>query len=146
MHRRSVVLFALAFAGSAGCGKNDGRVEVYPVSGKVLSRGAPAEGAEVTFYPVAQELKKPGMPIPSAFVGSTGTFHLRSYDPEDGAPAGEYNVTVFWPAPRAANAPHESESLGGKDRLGERYMDPLKSGLKATVPEGGAELPPFEVE
>jgi hypothetical protein len=146
MNCRSIVLFALALAFITGCGKDDGRVKVYPVSGKVLANGAPAEGAKVTFYPVAEELKQPGMPIPYATVDAQGAYQLRSYDPGDGAPAGEFNVTVFWPSPMPANARHESESLGSQDRLGERYLNPLTSGLKATVPEGGGEVPPFEVQ
>jgi hypothetical protein len=130
-----------------GCEKNDGRVEVYPVSGTVLVDDRPAEGAKVVFYPLSEELKQPGMPVPYAFTGPDGGFRLRSYDPEDGAPAGEFNVSVFWPG-----ASVEAENSGGeemkeaKDRLGNRYLDPNKSGLKATVEEGGAELPPFKLQ
>jgi hypothetical protein len=128
----------------AGCGKDDGRIDVHPVSGKVLASGQPAEGAKVVFYPVAEELKQPGMPVPYGYVGSDGSFHLRSYEPDDGAPSGEYNVSVFWPAP--ADDSSKDAFSDSKDRLGNRYLDPTKSGLNVKIEEGGTELPPFELK
>jgi hypothetical protein len=114
-----------------GCAKDDGRIDVYPVTGKVLVNGAPAEGAQVVFYPVAEELRKPGMPIPEAVTDANGQFILRSYDPNDGAPA---------------DADPAAGTYNPKDRLGGRYLDPKKSGLSVTIEEGGAELPPFELK
>jgi hypothetical protein len=143
---RFFVFLAGVLVLACGCKKDDGRIDVYPVSGKVLVSDAPAEGAKVVFYPVADELKQPGMPVPYAFTGADGSFRLRSYDPDDGAPAGEFNVSVLWPKTSA-----ETESAGGEedkesmDRLGNRYLDPNKSGLKVTIEEGGAELPPFKL-
>jgi hypothetical protein len=132
--------------GLVGCSKDDGRIPVYPVTGKVIVNGAPAERAQVVFYPIADELRKPGMPIPSAATDANGVFRLRSYDPGDGAPVGKFNVTVFWAGPARSGADEESESYVPNDRLGGRYADPKKSGLTATVEEGGGELPPFELK
>jgi hypothetical protein len=129
-----------------GCAKDDGRIDVYPVTGKVLVNGAPAEGAQVVFYPVAEELRKPGMPIPEAVTDANGQFILRSYDPNDGAPAGEFQVSVFWPGPASPDADPAAGTYNPKDRLGGRYLDPKKSGLSVTIEEGGAELPPFELK
>jgi len=145
-HLKWILYGASALPLFSGCGKDDGRIEVYPVSGKVLIGAKPAEGAKVVFYPVAEELKQPGMPVPYAFTGADGGFRLRSYDPDDGAPAGEFKVSVLWP-----KASSEVENSGGeeikeaKDRLRDRYLDPNKSGLNVTIEEGGAELPPFEL-
>jgi hypothetical protein len=125
-----------------GCGKDDGRIEVYPVSGKVLVNDVPAEKAKVVFYPVSENLRQPGMPIPSAHTDAVGEFRLRSYDPDDGAPAGEYNVSIIWLDKKAG----DDETQESKDRLGMRYFDPHKSGLKVTIEEGGAELPPFKLQ
>jgi hypothetical protein len=130
---------------AAGCGKDDGRVDVFPVSGKVLAAGQPAEGAKVVFYPEDPQLQQPGMPVPYAFAGPDGSFRLRSYDPDDGAPAGEYNISVYWPGPPRAGATEE-EMKEAKDRLGNRYLDPKKSGLHASIKAGDNELPPLELK
>lgn len=116
------------------------------MSGSVLVNGAPAEGAKVVFYPTSEELKQPGMPIPYAFTGPDGQFKLRSYDPDDGAPAGDYNVSVFWPKGGGDQSAGGGEMEQVSDRLGNRFLNPKESGLTATVDEGGAELPPFELK
>jgi hypothetical protein len=138
------LVIGLSFLSVYGCGKPSNRLTVYPVSGKVLVKGAPAGGARVVFYPVAEELKKPGMPIPEGTTDNAGAFKLRSYEPEDGAPAGEYKVCVIWFEPQADGSIVDSPSA--KDRLGFRYSNPQKSNLTAKVEEGGGELPPFELQ
>ena len=57
--------------------------------------------------------------------------------------AGRFSVTVFWPEPIPAGA--DQEMYRRKDRLNGRYMDPKKSGLTVEVPQGGGELPTFEL-
>lgn len=129
-----------------GCGKDDGRVKVYPVTGKVLVDGQPAEGVTVVFYPTAAELKGPGMPVPAGTTDGNGEFRLRSFDPNDGAPEGEYKVTVFWPAPLPPGVDPYDEMYEPQDRLQGRYSNPDTTPLTATVPEGGGELPPFDLQ
>ena len=78
-----------ALAGS-GC---EERLSVYPVHGKLLIAGMPAGHASVFFYP-----KNPGQQrIPVAITASDGTFRLTTLRSGDGAPAGDYDVTVVWP-------------------------------------------------
>ncbi len=129
---------------ASGCGKNDGRVKVYPVNGKVLVRGTPAEGARVVFYPVSDELKKPGMPIPYGSTDSQGNFKLRSYDVDDGAPEDNYNISIVWldvPPDKA-----EENPLSAKDRLSGKYSNPQTSKLTAKVEKGGGEIPAFDLQ
>jgi hypothetical protein len=136
-------ILAVALLAVTGCG-DDGRPDVYPVNGKVLVGGTPAAGAKVVFYPVSEELRGPGMPVPNGITDENGEFQLRSYEPEDGAPAGEFTVTVHWPEPTPPNV--DEELFEPKDRLRGRYLDPQKSALSATVEQGGGELPPFELQ
>jgi hypothetical protein len=143
---RGAACFALGFLAVGwltGCGENDTRVDVYPVKGKVLVGGQPAEGAQVVFYPQSPELQGPGMPVPEGTTDSDGQFELQSFDPADGAPAGDFNVTVSWPEPTPENF---SGIIDPKDRLGGRYVDPQRSGLTVTVEKGGGELPPLELK
>lgn len=130
---------------TVGCGKKSDRVDVVRVQGKVLVNGQPADGARVVFYPQVTEVDGLPMPTPSANTDASGVYHLESYEPQDGAPVGEYSVTVVWPEPPPPNA----EALGvydQKDRLKNRFTTPTKSGLTATVPNGGGEIPPFDLK
>lgn len=128
----------------SGCSsKDDGRLEVYPASGKVTVGGQPVEGAEVVFYGATPDLRGPGAVAPEGVTDGNGVFHLRSYEPDDGAPAGKFNVTIFWPEPIPKGV--DEEMFQPKDRLKNRYIDPEKSGLTTQVPEGGGELHPFEL-
>ena len=127
-----------------GCSQSNGRVKVYPVSGKVSVRGAAAEGARVVFYPVSEELKKPGMPIPYGTTDGQGVFKLRSYDADDGAPEGEYKISVIWfdlPPEKAQENPSSA-----KDRLSGKYSNPQNSNLTAKVEKGGGEIAPLELQ
>jgi hypothetical protein len=136
-----IVFLALA---ALGCSKTkDGRLKVYPTSGKVTANGQPVEGAKVVFYGTTPDLSPQGTAPPVGQTDSSGEFRLRTYDPEDGAPVGKFNVTVYWPEPLPPDA--DTEKYQRKDRFKGRYIDPQKSGLTAKVPEGGGELPPIEL-
>ncbi len=127
----------------AGCGKDDGRIEVFPTQGKVLVNGQPADGARVVFYPEAPEVDFKKMPTPAATTDASGQYQLESYKPKDGAPAGNYKVTVVWLEPPPPNA---QGIFDQKDRLGGRFASPDSSKLTATVEDGGGEIPPFELK
>jgi hypothetical protein len=128
-----------------GCsGSSDGRVTVYPVSGRVLVGGEPAAGARVVLYPVSQELKGSGMPTPAATTDDDGEFNLRSFGPEDGAPEGEYKVTVVWPEVIPPNV--NREMYQPRDRLKGRYADSRSTPLTASVPRGGGEIPDLALQ
>jgi hypothetical protein len=98
-------------------------------------------GAEVVLYGATPELIGPGTIPPEGVTDESGAFSLRSYEPDDGAPAGKFNVTIFWPEPIPEGA--DQEMFQPKDRLKEKYLDPETSGLTADVPVGGGELPTF---
>jgi hypothetical protein len=126
---------ALALLGPS-CGKG-GRKPVFPVEGRVLVGKQPAAGALVIFHPVEDD----GDPNkPRARAGEDGTFSLTTYAEGDGAPAGEYVVTVEWPAPR--KTPFEPE---GRDRLAGRFRDPRVSKIRFAVEQGPNRLPPIEL-
>ena len=141
---RKLLVTAVSALLVLGCAKaNSGRIPVYPTSGKLTLKGQPVEGAEVAFYSSTPELTGPGTVPPVGVTDASGVFHLRSYDPDDGAPAGKFNVTIIWPEATASGG--DSEMQQRKDRLQGRYADPVKSGLAVDVSEGGGELPPFEL-
>jgi hypothetical protein len=87
------VMFLLVASLLAGCGpKTLPQKTTYPVHGAIRLNGEPAKFVMVTFTPV-----EPGKGMEA--VGRTdeeGKFELRSYSnaENDGAAAGEYNVTI----------------------------------------------------
>ncbi|HXG08886.1 MAG TPA: hypothetical protein VNK04_03785 [Gemmataceae bacterium] len=135
-----LVLVCLFLLAAASCSSKDNRKPVYPVKGRVLFQDKPAAGAFVVFVPV-NESAEPTDPRPGGYADKDGFFTLSTYGANDGAPAGEYYVSVVW---RGTN-PDETRD-DDPDRLQGRYSDPKKSGLRATVREGPNELAPFRLK
>jgi hypothetical protein len=122
-----------------GCSGNKGP-RLYPVKGLVRINGAPAKDVNVTFTPVTP-LDGTTEPLsPSAVTGEDGSFHLMSFQPGDGAPAGDYLVTVIYPMSRF------NKHLDGIDRLRDKFANPKTSGLTARVEPTSNDLPPFDLK
>jgi hypothetical protein len=107
---------------------------VYPVRGELLVNGKPAVGAVVSFHPVGNVA--PDAVKPQATVEADGTFRPNSFDQRDGAPAGEYALTVYWPGGKGPIGP---------DRFKGRYNDPARPVLKVTVKAGENVLEPIRL-
>jgi hypothetical protein len=136
-HGAGIALGLLALAGlscSSAPEAKPGQKPVHPVRGKVLVNNQPAAGAFVLFIP-ARESPGATDPRPRATVEEDGSFAVSTYGDKDGAPAGDYVVTVTW----------SPDGRDDEDKLGGRYADRERSGLKATVKEGPNELPPFRL-
>jgi hypothetical protein len=142
--RASLLCVAVLIFVGAGCSGNGDRKPVYPVRGRVLFDGRPPAHALVIFHPLGAEGKKAARP--SATVGSDGTFTLRTYDANDGAPAGEYAVTVEWWLSTATSASHEGDSTPPVNRLPSRYARTKTSGLRVRVGAGDNQLAPFQLK
>jgi hypothetical protein len=137
---------AVALLLAAGLGlscANDGRRPVFPVRGQVLYEDKPTPGALVIFHPLNDP--DPRAPRPVARVGADGRFAPTTYRAEDGAPAGEYAVTVAWVKEvDNQNAPRE-EQREPRNLLPDRYGKPETSGLHVHIQRGPNELPPFRL-
>jgi hypothetical protein len=113
-----------------------------PVQGKVTYRGRPAGGFRVTFHPL-DDLGRVKF-APASVTDADGAFRLRSYDPDDGAPAGKYAVTFSWP--RHVNALDEPDPAPEVDQLQGKYDDPENSPFIVTVQQGENILPAFDLK
>jgi hypothetical protein len=111
---------------------------VHSVRGQVLFQGRPTPGAFVAFHPLDPHVKD--VPHPTAYADADGRFALGTYGAHDGAPAGEYAVTVVWWAPVQVTKAQEGDGVAPTNRLPARYGDAKKSGLHASVREGNNEL------
>ena len=81
------------------------------------------------------------MPNPRGIVKADGTFALGTYGKEDGAPPGEYVVTVQWF--RKANS--NDEGLG-KNVLPAKYADAATCGINVRINEGENRIPSIDLK
>lgn len=131
------VLGVLLIVGTTGCGVKP-PVPVHPTSGHLLINGGPAANAIVGLHPVSGDFDEAGS-RPAGKVREDGSFVMATYGVEDGVPAGEYIVTIFWPA-----NPEGPDT--GPDRLYGKYAVPNDSPLRITIREGVNELEPIELD
>jgi hypothetical protein len=128
-----MVLVTLSFT---GCGSKDAsRVAVHPATGAIKFRGQPAVGAFVTLYSIDAPTE---VPAPRATVGHNGEFSLTTYDGDDGAPEGEYTLTVQWYRPIRQG----DEYIGGPNVLPQKYASAKTSDLKIRIAAGENRLQP----
>jgi hypothetical protein len=114
----------------AGCG--DGRQATYPVTGQLTIRGKPAADADLRFYEVRG--RTPGMARPYATTDSDGRFTVSTYGMNDGAPAGEYQVSLSWKGPLRGVSPDQRDAM--PELLPPRFADPTTSGIQVRVGRG----------
>ena len=120
------------------CRDEIARKPTFAVTGKVTLDGKPAATASVVFHPVGAS--GPADVKPHGTVNADGTYTLSTYGGNDGAPAGDYLVTVqLWLAGQRSD---ESPS----NRLDAKYATPETTPLKATVAAGPTTLEPFALK
>lgn len=120
-------LVCLSLAWLAGCG--GGAPPTYPVAGKVLfPDGSPVTHGIIEFNPE-------NGPVARARIGPDGGFVLRTGDRE-GAVAGDHRIAIIQAASAEDVSPlkhrHAARFVPG------RFRDPVASGLRRTIPSGGA--------
>lgn len=130
MHLRHfpTVLLASTVLFLTGCGGSK-YPPCIPVSGKVLLNRQPVAEAQVTFHPKNGTLTT----LPMAITNEKGEFTLTTFTERDGAPEGEYVVTVEL---KQLVQQGEEKTRSGRNLLPADYANPKKSTLKATVKPG----------
>jgi hypothetical protein len=133
--RRLTALGLVAIAAACTSCSRDNRVPVFPVTGQVLFAGKPATRALLVFHPVVENSLRP-----LGTVDEDGSFTLTTYEQGDGAPAGEYTVTVEWR--RLATVDDDQRP---PNKLPARYSNSKSSGIAVRVNEGANVLPPIQL-
>ena len=128
--------------GSSSCSAKKGQ-PVFPVHGKVFFDGEPATGALVIFHPVNHHDPEEGKP--RAVVEKDGSFAVTTYAAGDGAPAGEYAVSIRWKTKTVKHPTRKGFPMKVATNFPERYQDPKTSRLVVRIQEGSNELPPFDL-
>lgn len=137
---RSMLAIALVTCGSA-CGKNE--KNVYAVQGQVFVNKKPAANALVVLTPLQDaETEKWPNGYPRGHVQEDGVFRVTTYREGDGAPAGEYAVTVLWMVAEIGERESQVDKLQG------RYAEPKASLLRVEVKADrqGNQLPAFQLD
>jgi hypothetical protein len=133
----STLLFAVLLA-IAGCGSQHAdHPPVFPVSGQVTWNGQPLPNALLVLHPKGAADARA---IPAR--GQTdqhGHFRLTTYETGDGAPVGEYTVTVAYHQLVATGSGYEP----GPNLLPPKYASPETTDLTVRVAQGPNELPPL---
>jgi hypothetical protein len=130
-----VCLAAAVGLACTSCGKG-----IYPVSGKVTYKGAPAAGATVFFQ--RRGVDPTNEQLIMGLVKEDGSFSLVCGALGEGAPPGEYDVLIEW-----KQGSHQARGPAQRrpDRLKGRYADPKRPLLQAVVKAETNDLPPFEL-
>jgi hypothetical protein len=133
---RTCAVIASALLLACGCGGS--KIKIAPVTGQVFLGDKPAANATVTFHPVGGAATAVR---PTGKVDGEGTFHLTSYAADDGAPVGEYRVTIV--LFNTIDTPDQPRTV--VNEMPKRYSKPETSDLTAKVTAGGIKLDPFKL-
>ncbi|MCE9530382.1 MAG: hypothetical protein K8T89_04510 [Planctomycetes bacterium] len=115
-----------------GCGS---KPRTYRVAGVVKVNGQPATGANVTLHPASDSGMKSIQQRPFGKVKEDGSFELSTFSANDGAPAGEYVLTIYWPT-----------TDGDNDQLNGDYESPERpDALRVVVNKSKTEWSPIEI-
>jgi hypothetical protein len=135
-----VLVVAAAFLGGCGPSLPPGARPTKKVTVTVMYKGAPVEGANVTF------VNQDGDPAPAnGRTGADGKAKLKTYKEEDGAVLGKHKVLIEKSeSVGGSNAPQDSAEYNPnappavtKYLLPKKYSDYANSGLTAEVTEAG---------
>jgi hypothetical protein len=149
--RRAAGWSALLLLVATGCGQDRrGYVEhsepLIPVTGVVMVDGKPARNARVVLHrpdaPPAGQPTADAKPSPRGECDDSGKFQIYTYAAYDGAPAGDYRVTISWKDPEGLN--REGDTY--RELLPAVYQHPVKSKLKASVAAGSPAELKFELK
>jgi hypothetical protein len=135
----SVAATLLLAVTTAGCGKAEPeRVAVFPTTGKITFKGQPTIGATVLLHPKAPQEK---VPAPRASVAPDGTFKLSTFNTGDGAPEGEYVLTVKWYKP----VKNGGDVVSGPNVIPAKYTQAESSTIVVRVAAGENSLDPIKL-
>jgi hypothetical protein len=122
-----------------GCGKDaQQNVPTFPVTGTISFQGQPIPGAFVTLHPI-----KPvaNAPTPRASVAADGSLRVSTYNGGDGAPEGDYVLTVEWYKPIR----NGTDLVAGPNVIPKKYASPRTSDLKVRVAAEETRISPISL-
>lgn len=122
-----------------GCGETPSeRVTTFPIEGTITFKGQSIPGAFVTLHP-----KTPltDVPPPRANILADGSLKVSTFDGGDGAPEGEYILTIEWYKP----VKNGSDIVAGPNVIPKMYSSPRTSNLIIHVAAKENKLDPIQL-
>jgi hypothetical protein len=136
----------------AGCSSRSSQPPTYPVTGSVTWKGKPVPNATVVLIPAGGA----GQESAAGVTDASGKFQLTTYNLNDGAHAGEYQVKVSQYDTKPPSAKNETMTIEeeqklafsgqeiptppSKNLLPKKYESEATSGITHTVTEGPTTL------
>ncbi len=137
--RAHVRIIAAALVLLAGC--RETRPTTYPVSGRLTRGGRPLAHADLRFYETDGQASP--MARPYATTDADGRFVVSTFGMNDGAPAGQYQVSLSWKGELPGVPPDQRDAW--PERLPSRYADAATSGIRVRVTPGDNALAAIEL-
>ena len=146
----------LGLALFAGCDTKT-RLEVAPVSGRVESQGQGVPRATVIFHPTGNAAEGAKRLRPFGYADDAGNFKMKTYVTDDGAPPGEYQVTIIAASAPSANSGPSKDgpavestptTAGPKipPAVSAKYANVETSGITVEIKEQDNQLEPFQLQ
>ena len=130
---RIVLVAILLF--SLGCARNDWHAQLVPAAGSIRINGEVPVYLVVKLHPVDGQVDSRES-CPWGIVDDAGRYILSTYKRGDGAPPGEYRVTLVWPVEPGALV----------DRLKDAYQTPDKAVTTVLVTPDSSEIPMIQLD
>ena len=135
-------LVLLASLAGVSCSGGDGKLN--PVQGKVLHKNKPLSGALVTLHP--KDAKGLDVTPTTGLTKEDGTFTVTT-GKKEGAPAGEYVVTIICSEVVDKNKKSMStEPPETRDRLGGAYAEKSTSRITVKIANGTNQLEAWDLK
>lgn len=133
----------------AGCkGSQEQRVELFPASGRITQRGTPLANVQIVLhakdatFPVLNRLH------PHGETDANGNYTLSTYVAGDGAPAGDWTVTLTKADERLSEQARQQILASGDaipDAWRGRYSNPSRSRWHVTIEPTDNHLEPIDL-
>lgn len=134
------LITVIALITVTACSRSAGPI-CYRVAGRVTFKGQPVAEAMVVLHRVGGDVE--GHHKPMAYTGTDGTFQLTTIKHNDGAPPGDYAITVELRAPKTMG---EETVRTGPNLLPAQYAKSESSKLKCSVVAGDNQIPTIELK
>ena len=140
--KRAGILLGLMLAPLlSGCGQAKQAWDTaYPAKGVVKYKGVPVADAEVALFP--QGTSMPDTVRPRAKTAEDGSFVVWTYKPGDGAPVGNYKVTVV----HHKLVEKKGVAIVQPNDLPPKYATVQSTDLVAEIGPKETEIPPIELK
>jgi hypothetical protein len=104
--------------------------EIFAVEGVLTVNGEPAANASLAFHSLDRGVN---VCCPVGRTDARGEFHLTTHCHFDGAPAGDYAVTIVWPEESSLIDECNCDDILQHDRLKGFYADAERTEIRVTV-------------